>query len=828
MTNFFIRLYRFFRSHRAIHWGTMIVLFAFFGYFAAQLHLEEDLNKLMPESQNADGSTKLAFADLRIKDKTFLLFEAVDGASPERITKVCDEFVDSLLARDAMADSLHKSIGDIFYNIPEDLLPLGIDYLREHLPAYIPPSVYPRIDSLLTLEQMQAQMAQNREQLTGELGEAFPELILMDPIGMRNVLADEMKPLVESGGGGYKTLEEHFFVPDSSVCVAFLTPHFSATNTGQGSALFRTMNDLIEIFKTSAPDIRISYHGTPASGFYNSSQIKHDLVSTVGGSLLVVLLFLFLSFRRRGTLVLLVLPVLFGTLVGLAMMQFIKGQFSLLALGIGAVVLGVALSYVLHILTHQRYAENTEQMLREQVTPVSLGCITTVGSFMGLIFINTPLLKDFGLFAAFAIVGTTLFCLALLPPLLGERKEGEGQPFAWAEKISNHRFHECRPLLWAIGIAAAVCIGAFLVKGTEFDANMHNLGFNAPLTTYSENLLRSKTHTQDKQKYFAAQGATAEEATENFARLSAKLDSLQREGLVKSYTPTNLLLVSKREQERRIRAWHAFWTDERLQRVKSLIAATAPEAGMRAEAFQPFFDAATADYEPDALYEADILPEGFLSTLMEQSYGGDWLCFTNVRCKNDSVRSRESDYMRICDAVTAEDGLMVLDTYYYTTDTLQTMNREFNILQWVSMLFVAAVLLVSFRFRLRLTLLGFMPILVSWLIVLGAMALAGRSFNLINIIISTFVFGIGVDYSIFVMNGLTGGEGNARLLSQHKTAILFSAVTLTLTVGSMLLARHPAIQSVGFSTLVGLLSAVVLSWVAEPAIFNLLNKKDSR
>ena len=75
MTNLFIRLSCYFRSHRTICWLSMTALFVFFGFFAAQLHLEEDINKLMPSSKNEDGTTKLAFADLKIKDKVFLLFE---------------------------------------------------------------------------------------------------------------------------------------------------------------------------------------------------------------------------------------------------------------------------------------------------------------------------------------------------------------------------------------------------------------------------------------------------------------------------------------------------------------------------------------------------------------------------------------------------------------------------------------------------------------------------------------------------------------------------------------------------------------------------------
>ena len=97
-------------------------------------------------------------------------------------------------------------------------------------------------------------------------------------------------------------------------------------------------------------------------------------------------------------------------------------------------------------------------------------------------------------------------------------------------------------------------------------------------------------------------------------------------------------------------------------------------------------------------------------------------------------------------------------------------------------------------------------------------------FNLINIIISTFIFGIGVDYSIFVMNGLIGGKENSRLLGYHKTAKFFSAFILIVTVSSMLFAEHPAIKSVGFSILVGMISAVVISYVIQPAIFRMINK----
>lgn len=829
MTEYCLRIYRYFRSHRLVFWLTMLLSTLFFGYFAAQIHLEEDIAKLLPSSKNEDGSTKLAFADLRIKDKTFLLFEAKNGATPEDLIEVCDAFVDTIMARNAALDSASAVIGDAFYRVPEDLLPDALGFVTDNLPVYIDERDYVAIDTLLTRENIARQMQDNRKLLMSPLGGMMQDLVTIDPIGLRSIVTGEVSVAASGLGGSYTIYDGHFFTPDTTVAIVFITPNFSAFNTGQGAALFTMFNEEIERFSALYPDVNVSYHGSPARGAYNSWQIKADLKTTIIGSLVIVLLFIFICFRNTNTIPLLIAPVGFGTLFGLAMMYFIKGQFSLLALGIGAIVLGVALSYTLHVLTHYKYVSDPEQVLRDQVKPVFLGCLTTIGSFMGLIFIQTELLQDFGLFASFAIVGTTFFSLVFLPQFFNPLKNKRNRrAFAMIDKFNVYPFDRKKWLLALMGVVAAICVGYYFVGGTRFDADMRNLGYLSDNVTYSEKLLQEKTRNGLKQQYFAAAGSTMEEALENFSIMAARLDSLQAIGLVKSYTKTDLLFIPASEQQRRIDAWHAYWTTERLDRVRDFIAREAPAAGFRPEAFEPFFEMATADYEPVALYEEGIIPPGLLSTLMEKSYGDDYLCFTSVTCVDDTVRGKGTDYNRICDAIASQPNLMVLDTYYYTTDTLLQLNDDFNILQWVSMAFVFLVLLVSFR-SVKLSILGFFPILVSWLIVLGAMVIFGVRFNLINIIISTFIFGIGVDYSIFVMNGLLGAEKDVLLLSYHKTAILFSAVVLIVTVASMLFAEHPAIQSVGFATLVGMISAVVISYVVQPFLFRwLMGKKGKK
>ncbi len=831
MTRLFIEIYRYLASHRTVWLVSMVALLGFFGYFASQIYLEEDIARLLPSSRNEDGSVKLAFSSLRIKDKSFLVFEDREGVGVDSLCTVVDAFCDRLQERDNQMPEERRTIGNLFSRVEmEDLMFEAVDYVEQHLPSYIDTACYAGFDTLLTEQNIVRQLAENCAQATSLIGEAFPELLQMDPIGMRYVLMDQLGGLLQSAGGTYKIVNNHLFVPDSTVAIAVITPRFASTDSGNGAILFEWVNEYVADFAASVPGVKIGYHGTSANGAYNSWTLKKDIRNNIVWSLVIVLLVIFVCFRNWNTIPLLCLPVIFGTLFGLAIMYFIKGQFSLLALGIGAVVLGVALSYVLHVITHYKYVGDPEQVLRDQVKPVLMGCVTTIGSFLGLIFINTDLLQDFGLFASFAIVGTTLFSLIYLPPFFDAKKNKTNRhAFALLDRINAYPIDRNRGLLCVIGVLTVVCVGYYLAGGTNFDADMRNLGYFPEHLKESDALMRNKTFNGNRSQYFAASGETMEDAIENFADLATKLDSLQEEGLVRNYTHTSDLFITKRMQQERIDAWHRYWSEERLAEVRRLIERCAPKAGVNAQAFEPFFEAATRPYEPDALYEAGIIPEGYVSTMMEQTYDGSYLCFSTVYCEPDSVRSDSTDYHRICDAIAQEPNLMVLDTYYYATDTLRQLGKDFDVLQWVSMAFVLLVLLVSFHWNLKHALLCFLPIVVSWIIVLGAMNIFGLQFNQINIIISTFIFGIGVDYSIFVMNGLIGGDEKSgdrqahnRLLNYHKTAILFSAVALVVTVGSMNFAVHPAIRSVGFATLVGMIAAVLFAYVVEPFLYRWL------
>ncbi len=111
---------------------------------------------------------------------------------------------------------------------------------------------------------------------------------------------------------------------------------------------------------------------------------------------------------------------------------------------------------------------------------------------------------------------------------------------------------------------------------------------------------------------------------------------------------------------------------------------------------------------------------------------------------------------------------------------------------------------------------------LTWLLTIGIMGLFHIEFNIFNIIISTFIFGLGIDYSIFITNGLLHEyKTGEKVLSTHKTSIILSVVTTVLGVGVLIFAKHPALYSISLVSIIGIISAVIISFTIQPLLFKL-------
>ena len=279
-----------------------------------------------------------------------------------------------------------------------------------------------------------------------------------------------------------------------------------------------------------------------------------------------------------------------------------------------------------------------------------------------------------------------------------------------------------------------------------------------------------------------------------------------------------LLFRSERDQRERIDAWKAFWTPERKTQAWREIAAAARHCGLEAALFNPFEALIDADYEPGNLYESGMIPTGLLSNYIEKQKSGRYMVFTDVSYSHE-------DQDEVWTSLTQYPHIIVLEPFFYCRDMVEIVHDDFSTTLWISSLLVLIVLLISFH-NIWIALMAFLPMFVSWYVMQGYMAIFGLEFNLINIVISTFIYGIGVDYSIFVMEGLLkeARTGEKDMLSFHKVAIFFSALVLAIVTFSLIFARHPAIQSIGIITLIGMASTILITYSLQPWLFRILCK----
>ena len=246
-----------------------------------------------------------------------------------------------------------------------------------------------------------------------------------------------------------------------------------------------------------------------------------------------------------------------------------------------------------------------------------------------------------------------------------------------------------------------------------------------------------------------------------------------------------------------------------------MVVEEAKRTGLPASMFSDFEAILNQDYEPASLAEADIIPENLLSNFIEKNHDGQYMVFTDVSMSPDKKDA-------VTATLTAKPSTFVLEPFYYCKNMVDVIHDDFNVAVWISSIFVFLVVLLTYR-NFITALLCFIPMMFSWFTVQGYMALFGLEFNLINIVISTFIFGIGVDYSVFIMEGLLEEfrTENSKMLQAHKIAIFFSALILIIVSASLLLAGHQAIRSMAVSTIIGMMSTIVFSYSLQSFAFRL-------
>ena len=806
MTQFFIGLYDYFERHKILFYLSLISCVLLMGFFALQVRFEENITQFFPDTKDSQNTIKV-FDNLKIKDKIIIMLSSADTChrvEPDSLIEAAGRLQQTLTEK--AGGTLIKGI---FAQVDQSLIGGATDFVYEHLPLFLTDTDYQRFDSLLTEKGIQAIMQKNYTNLLSPAGIALRSYILRDPLGLGSEALKHLQDFQLEAN--YEIYDEHIFSKDGSTLLMFITPVFSTGSTGKNDELIKILEEELQHVQGESPTIRAEYFGGPSVGVYNARQIKKDTILTSSLALLIIIVFISLVFKRKRSIPLIITPVLFGGLFALFLIFFIKGSISAIAVGAGSAVMGIALSYSIHMLAHQNHVSTVQQLIKEIAYPLTVGSFTTIGAFMGLIFTSSDLLRDFGLFASLALVGTTLFCLIYLPHFLkGQADVKQGRVLRIIEKINAYSYEKNKWLVGGILLITIICL--FTSQKVGFNNDMMSLNYEPQHLKQSEEKLMQLFDSDEKTVLFVSVGKDMNQATETYAITNQKLLALKDQGLIKDYASASQFLISPQEQQLRLKRWKDYWTDEKQQQIREQLETAAAEYRFRPGSFDPFYqwlNQPFGEYHYTA-QEDDI--SGKLLNEWQTSADSITMLISQIRI---SDQNKETVYQNFSKA----QDVVIFDRSYFANKWVSAINDDFYLILYISSFLIFFALWFSYG-RIELTLMSFLPMLVSWVIILGLMGILGIEFNIINIILSTFIFGIGDDFSIFIMDGLQNKyRTGQKVLNSHKTAIFFSAFTTVVGMGALVFAKHPALQSISLISILGMIAVVLVAYTIQPLIF---------
>ncbi len=809
MGTFFISIYNFFNARKWLLWLFTLGLFAVAGVLASQIKLEEDITRILPRDKKIDQLSQF-LQNSKFADKLVVMVSQKDTtaqAEPDSLTAVAQQFL-SGLQHEQLAAGIKAVQGQ-----SDDGMIMGlVGTVQEHLPVFLEEKDYAQIDSLIAPGKIKQTVESNYNTLISPAGMVLKQVIQADPVGISWLGVKKLQALQVDDQ--FELYDGFVMSKDHRNILLFITPLHPPNETGRNKKFLGNLDNWIDTVQTVHRTAGISYFGATAVSVGNAVQLRKDTYLTQGITVLLLIVLIAVFFRRKRAPLLVMLPVVFGAVFSVAMVYLVQGGISVIALGAGCVVLGIAVNYSLHVFNHYRHLPDIRQVIRDLAMPMTVGSFTTVGGFLCLQFVKSPMLQDIGLFAAFSLIGASLFSLIILPHLvvLGKPAQEKVSRYNIIDRLSQWRPERNKYLVG--GILLLTVVFFFTARNVTFESDMMRMNFMPERLQKAEDQLNRLNAYTAQSVYMLSEGKKLDEALRHREQADTVLQRLTRSGAIKKIAGTGGLLLSEQEQAERIARWKAYWTPEKQQRLMQQLRTEGLAYKFRPTAFDPFEQLISRDYsvispEKSALLEVNMISD--LVTLKPQSASVSSLL------KVDPARKAE-----VYAALENQAGTVVIDKQYTANRLAGLIKEEFNTIAWMTSLLVFFALLLSYG-RIELALITFIPMLISWVWILGIMGLFGIPFNIVNIILSTFIFGLGDDYSIFTMDGLQQEyKTGSKHLPSFKSSIFFSAITTILGLGVLIFAQHPSLRSIALIAVIGISCVVITSQVLIPFFFNFL------
>ncbi|MBP0905266.1 MMPL family transporter [Mariniflexile gromovii] len=802
MDKLFYNIYKRIHSNKILSLCVLLATIVGLGFLAYHLEFEEDITKLIPQTQESSEAQKV-LKQVNFADKIIVNIQRQDQGTADDLITYAEAFIDSI------SKSSGQYIKQIQGRVEDDDVLNTLDFTYNNLPLFLNENDYQTITNKLYKDSIQSITSNNYKTLVSPSGFVAKDIILKDPLGLSFI---GLKKLQELNIGDDFTLYNNFILSrDRNHVLLFITPTYNSNETDKNTLFANNLYKLQEALNSEFTNkASCEYFGGTLIAVANANQIKADIQITVSIAMSILLLILIFFYKRVSISIILFIPTVFGALVAMALLFLIRTKISAISLGIGSVLLGVTLDYALHILTHIRSNNNIKALYKEITKPVLMSSLTTALAFLCLLFIESQALQDLGIFAAVSVLSASVFALVFIPQVYKLQVKASTKKTV-IDALASYPFHKKK---WAIiGVVLVFVVSIFTYNKVTFNNDLNTLNFEPKALLDAQKRLDALTNLSSKSVYIAAYGDSDEDALLVNDAIFSKLKNLQTQDKILRFSSIGSLIHSKDVQTKKIQFWDAFWSSEKIEKTKTNLIESGNALGFKPSTFNRFYEHLHTAFKP--LSVADYT---HLKTIASEDFITSKENFTTI---TTLVKVQDENAQQLVDAFKNFKQTVVIDRKQMNETFLGNLKTDFNRLVLYSSIVVFLLLLLFYR-SFSLTLVTAIPIGLTWMVTIGVMGLFGIQFNIFNIIISTFIFGLGIDYSIFITNALLHEyQTGEKTLPTHKTSIILSVVTTILGVGVLIFAKHPALHSIASVSIIGILSALAISFTLQPLLFKL-------
>jgi predicted exporter len=792
------------KKHRFLSIVSGILILSLLFFLASKITLEEDITSLIPEGEKQDVLKKI-LDQTEFSDKIIVTISATSNVdTPEDLTRYAQRFIDTLNS------DLPEYVKNIQGKVPEEGILEIYGFVYNNLPLFLNDSDYEVLENRLNLDSIQDRLKNDYKSLISPTGLVTKDFIFKDPLSFTNLGLKKLEEL--QVGDDFKLYNNFLITKDEKHLLLFISPTYPASETDKNSDFIESLKAIQSSLNAEFSTVKSQFFGGVLYSVANANQIKKDIKITLGFASSVLLLLLIFYYRRIYIPLILFIPSIIGGITAIAALYLFKGSISAISLGIGAILLGISLDYALHILTHYKNNNDLSQLYKDVSLPILMSSSTTAVAFLCLLFVKSGALNDLGIFAAISVVVASLVALVLIPLLYSVPTTKIHTKETFIDKIAGISYHKKLPLV--IIVLGLFVVSLFYFTDVQFNNDLSSINFEPKEIKQAEEEVQSIAGSPTKSIYLVTYGNTTDQALEANNELYERLNFLKDSGKIENFSSIGGVVLSTNTQLEKIEKWKDFWTQDRQEFLKTNLITESDTYGFRQESFDNLYNLVSKDFDP-------IYLDDYRNT--KTLYLDDFLSSKkDLATVTTSINLNPENKQNILSTLNDIKNLVVIDRKQLNESFLGNLKNDFNKLIGYSIIAVFLILVLCYQ-SFILSLLTLIPIGVTWVIALGIMAFFKIEFNILNIIISTFIFGLGLDYSIFITNAfLKEYEYGTRVLKTYRTSILLSVITTLLGIGALFFAKHPALRSISIVSIIGVFSAVSVAFILQGAFFDLL------